>query len=123
MNVIAICCLYYLYNNYMMERHIILKAIIGRSSLYPPEYDLRKGFFKLRYSGCYTCWVQLCCKRHKIDDDDYWLKVENLKACQVIIREKMNLQNYLHDSIDFQAIKQLILKSRHKILMPILVLN
>ena len=41
----------------------------------------------------------------------------------MIISEKLNLKNYLHDAIDFHAIRQLMIKSRHKILMPTLVLG
>jgi hypothetical protein len=32
------------------------------------------------------------------------------------------LKNFLHDAMDFHAIRQLMVKSRHKILMPTLVL-
>ena len=50
-------------------------------------------------------------------------KFVNLKACKLIIDEKLNLRNYLHDAMDFHAVRQLIVKSRHKILMPTLVLH
>ena len=50
------------------------------------------------------------------------MKSENLKASNMIISEKMSLKNYLHDAMDFHAIRQLMMKSRHKILMPTLVL-
>ena len=40
----------------------------------------------------------------------------------MIISEKLSLKNYLHDATDFHAIRQLMVKSRHKILMPILVI-
>jgi hypothetical protein len=50
------------------------------------------------------------------------MKSENLKACNMIISEKLSLKNYLHDAMDFHAIRQLMIKSRHKILMPTLVL-
>ena len=50
------------------------------------------------------------------------MKSDNLGACNMIISEKMSLKNYLHDAIDFHAIRQLMIKSRHKILMPTLVL-
>ena len=41
----------------------------------------------------------------------------------MIISEKLSLKNYLHDAIDFHAIRQLMIKSRHKILIPTLVLS
>jgi hypothetical protein len=50
-------------------------------------------------------------------------KFVNFKACRLIIGEKLNLKNYLHDAMDFHAVRQLMVKSRHKILMPILVLQ
>jgi hypothetical protein len=50
------------------------------------------------------------------------MKSENLKACNTIISEKLSLKNFLHDAMDFHAIRQLMVKSRHKILMPTLVL-
>jgi hypothetical protein len=50
-------------------------------------------------------------------------KFDNFKACRLIIGEKLNLKNYLHDAMDFHAVRQLMVKSRHKILMPILVLH
>jgi hypothetical protein len=53
----------------------------------------------------------------------YQMKSENLKACNMIISEKLSLNNYLHDAIDLHAIRQLMIKSRHKILMPTLVLE
>lgn len=41
----------------------------------------------------------------------------------MVIDEKLNLKNYLHDAMDFHAVRQLMVKSRHKILMPTLVLH
>jgi hypothetical protein len=50
------------------------------------------------------------------------MKSHNLRACNTIISEKLSLKNFLHDAMDFHAIRQLMIKSRHKILMPTLVL-
>jgi hypothetical protein len=41
----------------------------------------------------------------------------------LVVDEKLNLKNYLHDAMDFHAVRQLMIKSRHKILMPTLVLH
>jgi hypothetical protein len=46
-----------------------------------------------------------------------------LSDCITCIDEKMDIKNFLHDSMDFMAIKQLLMKSRHKMLMPSLILN
>ena len=50
------------------------------------------------------------------------MKSDNLRACNMIISEKLSLGNFLHDAMDFHAIRQLMVKSRHKILMPTLLL-
>jgi hypothetical protein len=50
-------------------------------------------------------------------------KFVNLKASKLLIDEKLNLKNFLHDTMDFHAVRQLMVKSRHKILMPTLVLH
>ena len=41
----------------------------------------------------------------------------------MLIDEKLNLKSFLHDAMDFHAVRQLMVKSRHKILMPTLVLH
>ena len=56
-------------------------------------------------------------------DVDFTMKSANLKACNMVINEKLNLKNFLHDAMDFHAVRQLMVKSRHKILMPTLVLH
>ena len=56
-------------------------------------------------------------------DVDFTLKSANFKACNMVINEKLNLKNFLHDAMDFHAVRQLMVKSRHKILMPTLVLH
>ena len=37
-----------------------------------------------------------------------------------IINDRLDIKNYIQDSMDLQIIRGLLLKSRHKILMPIL---
>jgi hypothetical protein len=41
----------------------------------------------------------------------------------LVIEEKLDFKNFLHDAMDFHAVRQLMVKSRHKILMPSLVLH
>lgn len=66
-----------------------------------------------------------CCgiKEAKRSIPHYHEKVENLCAADVIYYERIDLQNYLHDSMDLYAIRQLMMKSRHQILMPMLILH
>lgn len=99
-------------------RHIILNVIIGKSGLYPEEFNLKKDFCKISYKHCCRCFY-----KKQAQDPMFTKKMLNMRTCELIIDEKMNLQNYIHDSMDFHAIRQLIVKSRHKILMPMLVIN
>jgi hypothetical protein len=89
---------YYFYNYFRLIRHAILYSIIGKQSLYPKEYHIKKDYNKLFWCG-FMC-----------------------KCCKCCI-DKMDVKNFLHDSMDFIPIKNLLMKSRHKLLMPSLVLN
>jgi hypothetical protein len=66
---------------------------------------------------CQCC----CCRCAK--DELLAKRFINLKACRLVVEEKLNLKNFLHDAMDFHAVRQLMVKSRHKILMPTLVLH
>lgn len=57
-------------------------------------------------------------KSSQKEDPDWVAKSVNLQACSMIINEKLNLGNFLHDAMDFHAVRQLMVKSRHKMLMP-----
>lgn len=103
---------------YKLMRHIILNVIIGKAKLYPQEFHLKKNFCAITYQ--HLC----CCFLGKLRRDPMFEKrTLNMRTCELIIEEKMNLQNYIHDSMDFHAMRQLMVKSRHKILMPMLVIN
>jgi len=89
---------------------------MGKESLYPEQYHLKKDFCCKNYTG-------LCCCYKRKDKAKHDQKCRNLKACKMIIQEKLDLGNFLHDAMDFHAVRQLMIKSRHKILMPTLVLQ
>merc|ERR1712166_1709786 len=101
-----------------MMRHVVLRAIIGKEGLYPSDYHLRRGFCKLAFRKWFCC-----CYARLEADKDFVGKSTTLKACNMLIDEKLNLKNFLHDAMDFHAVRQLMVKSRHKILMPTLVLH
>lgn len=48
------------------------------------------------------------------------IKRQTYKNCISIIDDRLDLKNYIQDSMDLQIIRGLLLKARHKILMPIL---
>lgn len=50
-------------------------------------------------------------------------KTVNYLACNYLLEEKLELRNFIHDSIDMQSIRQLLLRPRHLMLIPILAIN
>ena len=82
---------------------------------------MSKSFCKLYTRMKFPCCGRGLAKQEK--DELLANKFINFKACRLIIGEKLNLENYLHDAMDFHAVRQLMVKSRHKILMPTLVLH
>lgn len=108
---ILIFILYEGYNNYKITKSIVNKVIIGKPSLYDKEYHLKKEFFYLFFRRCF-CWK--CCKNYRNPSKLLQKKEAVHEACNDIIKNRMDIKNFLHDSIDIQAIKGLILKSRHK---------
>ena len=126
-----------------MARTLITKVIIGNEKFYGEEFHLKKDFFKLwmhgRWAGCSSCF----CKKKKetpTPNDDTKTKsltevavgekeiaqglfedrLETLNVCSEILNDRLDIKNYIQDSMDLQIIRSLLLKSRHKILMPLL---
>jgi hypothetical protein len=118
--VIGISTTYYFYNYFRLMRHAILYSIIGKQSLYPKEYQIKNDYNKLFWCG-FMCSCCRCCVDQK--DELYKEKKLVMSDCFTCIDEKMDIKNFLHDSMDFIPIKNLLMKSRHKLLMPSLVLN
>jgi hypothetical protein len=116
---IGISTAYYFYNYYKLMRHAVLYSLIGKQSLYPQEYRIKGSYARLLCRlSCKCC---ACCAPK--DDDFFEERKLMLSDCITCIDEKMDIKNFLHDSMDFMAIKQLLMKSRHKMLMPSLILN
>jgi hypothetical protein len=67
--------------------------------------------------------LRCCCCFGKEKNELSAKRFVNLKACKLLVDEKLKLKNFLHDAMDFHAVRQLMVKSRHKILMPTLVLH
>jgi hypothetical protein len=124
----AISTSYYFYNYYKLKRHAVLYSIIGKQGLFPKEYQIKDSYARLYFCGfifnSFLCCLPkscMCCdtKGDQLFEDRKLV----LSDCFTCIDEKMDIKNFLHDSMDFMAIKQLLMKSRHKLLMPSLVLN
>ena len=46
-----------------------------------------------------------------------------LNTCNQVLDERMNIGNFIQDSMDLQVIRGLFLKSRHKLLLPLLLMH
>jgi hypothetical protein len=117
---IGIYISYYFYSYYKLMRHSVLYALIGNQSLYPQEYQIKGSYARLLWCGL-VCTCCRCCVPK--DDKLFEERKRVLSDCITCIDEKMDIQQFLHDSMDFMVIKQLLMKSRHKMLMPSLILN
>lgn len=122
--VIFISFLYASYNEYVQNRHIILKVLIGKESLYDKHLSIRNDYKKL---NCRPCLMKSCCNccqiKKKMKSKEFEDKYEILEAANEVIQETMEIRNFIVDSIDFQAMRHIILKSRHRQLMPLLIVE
>jgi hypothetical protein len=124
--VVAVFLMYNNYNLYKLTRHIVLKVVIGKEALFGPEYMLKKDFCMLYFKefllSCKCCCF--CCVSKKTFETPGLIeKSRTLEAANEIVAEKMDIKNFIGDCIDFQAMRNLMLKSRHRFLMPLLVLE
>ena len=124
--VVAVFLLYNNYNVYKLTRHIVLKVVIGKEALFGPDYMLKKDFcilyFKEFLLSCRCCCF-CCVSKKRFDTPELESKSRTLEAANEIVAEKMDIKNFIGDCIDFQAMRNLMLKSRHRFLMPLLVLE
>ena len=79
------------YNSYKMFKYIILKVIIGKESIYPERYRLRKDYYHLvkhkNYGGCFRC----CMKSLDSEEQE---KLSILKSCRQVLTDRLDLANY-----------------------------
>ena len=109
--------LYSFYNAYRLNKYIIQKVILGKTNFLPEKYNLNKDFTYLSIrKKCFCCFK-------KTTDQNLTQKIELFKNCKQTVEEKMDITNYLNDSMNFHATSHLLLKSRHKILVPFLSLH
>ena len=109
---------YSFYNTYRVKRYIIQKNILGKSNVLPEKYDIKNDFADLAYRK--KC---PCCFKRSANKDLLDKKREVYDNCNQIISEKLDLANYLNDSMNFHATSHLLLKSRHRFLVPLLTMH
>ena len=82
---------YWFYNYFRLMRHTILNTILGRQSLYPEDYHIKKDYKKLFWCG-FMCKCCKCC----VDQNDPVFKEKKLvmSDCLACITDKMDINNY-----------------------------
>jgi hypothetical protein len=82
---------YWFYNYFKLMRHTILKSILGRQSLYPKEYHIKKDYQKLFWCG-FMCKCCNCC----VNQNDAVFEERKLvmSDCLNCITDKMDINSY-----------------------------
>ena len=109
---------YSFYNIYRINRYIIQKVILGKPNTVPDKYNIKKEFTQLTCRKHCSCCFKKSTKNPILND-----KLKVFDSCQQTIAEKMDLGNYLNDSMKFHITYHLLLKSRHVLLAPLLSLH
>jgi len=108
---------YFFYNYYRRSEEIIKNDILVNEDMYTDEYKF-SGHFASMY------WRSMCCsKRTKFKNAQEEKREQNFRACNDIMNQAMDIENYMRDSIELQLLKGLFIKERHRILMPILAMS
>ena len=110
--------MYGFYNSYKVTKHIIVNTILGKTIVLPDKYNIKKDYNNI------TCRKRCkCCFRKLPNDHILSDKTEVYKNCLQTLDEKMDLGNYLNTIMNFEATSHLLLKSRHRLLTPLLSLH
>jgi len=120
-----------MYNRYFLFKHALVNIILGKASIYPEKYNIEKSYFSIWLRG--KCKFLFCFKRfvskgigeikQKGMNNTLLEKWIVMNSCSTIINERLDIANFIQDSVDFQVFKQLFLSSRHKLLIPLVNIN
>ena len=113
-----IFCQYSFYNIYRVYKHIIQKVILGKVNMLPERYNIKKEFNHITRGKTCSCFF-----KKQLSDNKFINKMKVYDNCYQAVNEKMDLANYLNDSMNFHATSHLLLKSRHRLLVPLLNLH
>ena len=117
--------LYTSYNLYFLYKEIVVNTVISKDVFMSNDYKIKKNYFQLNYSRfikifCYCCRFY---DKKAMNGPSFNNKLVVFEGARDIIAERCDIKNFIGDSIDFQAIRYLCLKSRHKFLMPLLTME
>jgi hypothetical protein len=71
----------------------------------------------------YNWFCGLCCLKKILMGRDSSQQYENFQSCNDIIEDRLSIENYIQDSMELQIIKSVLLKQRHKTLIPLVRFN
>lgn len=113
------------YNIFFLHKEIILSTVISKDVFMTDDYKIKKYYCKLHFKKLIKCFCYCCgiVDKNKMNSKEFNDKMVVLNGAKEIINERFDVKNFVGDSIDFQAIRHLCLKSRHKFLMPQLIME
>ena len=113
--------MYSWYNTYFFDKYLMLKGIPLQDEYYPERYQLKKDYDRQK---CCLCNLSRCRKK-KTEAEQKILEEKRItiEVCEKIIDQRLDLVNFIKDSMDFQIIRRLLLKDRHQALVPLLMIS
>ena len=112
---------YFKYNKYFYSKYLVLSGVLADDEYYPKKYQLTKDYDSLK---CGICNIFKCCKKkNEAEKKLLGQKQNTISACEKIISERLDLVNYINNSMEFQIIRDLFLKARHHALIPLLSIS
>ena len=113
------------YNFFHMLKMYLINMIIGKESLYDQDVRISDAYFSLYIRTRYW-WLFCCCPTKtsgKKTASEINSKQDMFFRSWNMLNSRLEIKNFLHDSMDLQILRGLILKSRHRILTPLLVMH
>lgn len=113
--------IYRFYNYISLRRYIVQNYVLGGSLLaqHSEQYNVNNDYFKVKFQHSFCC----CKERVLRNVEKSTEKYITIKASEALIQQKLQLNNYLQDTLDLDCMRNMMMKSRHRLLVPILALN
>ena len=115
------CFIMFFYSKYNSSQ--FTKKIVNDSILVNPNHQPEK-FKKI---NCKSCIDYICClfnkKRRKSIKNVQKETKTQYENCSQILQDILSVENFIQNSMYFSVLKNITLKPRHQILMPIVLLN
>ena len=111
---------YFFYNHYHYVKYLILGNIVANEDKYAPNYQLKSNYLKFWLYSIPCC----CCRDKKVTTDpEFVQKMETYEACEKLLSTRLSIENFINDGMELEILRGLLLKERHKMLLPVLCIN